>query len=160
MPKPIILGQAPARSGDGRPFSGPSGRRLCALAGLSSYEELTEAFDLRNLIDEKMAKKARGKGDEFPRALAAEAAEKLKYRLPMDFWVICMGNQVANLMEVGRAKTPLMTWKVKLYSTIGNSMRFPHPSGVSHFWNEPENVRKASEVLRSAMTLGRPADAS
>merc|ERR1712205_296238 len=30
-------------------------------------------------------------------------------------------------------------------------LTLPHPSGVSHFWNEPSNVRKAARVLRNAI---------
>jgi hypothetical protein len=27
----------------------------------------------------------------------------------------------------------------------------PHPSGVSHVWNDPKNIERAGEVLRRAM---------
>jgi hypothetical protein len=28
---------------------------------------------------------------------------------------------------------------------------YPHPSGISHFWNQPENIRHAAITLRSAL---------
>ena len=51
MTKLVICGQAPSRLGDGRAFTGPSGKRLAALFGLRDYEELSSRYDLANIFD-------------------------------------------------------------------------------------------------------------
>lgn len=144
--KPILLGQAPARSGDGRPFSGASGRKLCALTGLEYYDELAEAFDLRNLVTEVQMRKARSKGDLFPKATARENWDKMKYRLPMDFVLLCAGRQVASIVGVG--KEPFFSRTVRVFSVVGIVYVIPHPSGISHWWNDPQNVREAQAFLK------------
>lgn len=146
--RPIILGQAPARSGDGRPFSGPSGRRLCSLAGLANYEELRETFNLKNLVSTEQPKRSRGKGDHFPLEVARANAQQLKQDLPAGSLVICAGRQVARLMDVSPDARLCYIDVWRFGGQNGGIAVIPHPSGISHYWNDAERVRKVQDFLR------------
>eukprot|EP00931_Biecheleriopsis_adriatica_P021475 TRINITY_DN14038_c0_g1_i1.p1 TRINITY_DN14038_c0_g1~~TRINITY_DN14038_c0_g1_i1.p1 ORF type:complete len:233 (+),score=47.14 TRINITY_DN14038_c0_g1_i1:2-700(+) len=160
--KGLVLGQAPPGPRSSlprgwRPLNGPAEQRLAKLAGLKEPADFWREFDRTNLLSwypglkKKSAKHTAAKGyklhqsdgDVFPMADARMAASSLnlsQYRC-----VILLGNNVsrafgvkAGLLEAeARGKTRLLT--------------FPHPSGVSHYWNEPKNVRKASKVLKDAL---------
>ena len=147
--KPLIVGQAPSRIGTGEPFTGPSGRRLCELMNLPNLEELKQYFDLDNIIDKPVDKRDR-KGDTFPRQLARRSATKLLTRedeLGRELIIGC-GIHVCRAFGIGVREF------FKLYD-IGESGRlrllsFPHPSGISRFWNDRNNVERARTWLHIA----------
>jgi len=121
------------------------------LLDLSSYEELAEVFDLRNLLGETQAKKPSSKGDLFDRAAARESWIELGSELPPNTLLLCAGRAVAKIVGVGH-----QAW---FESGIMHNHRgrfevvvIPHPSGISHWWNDPEHVSEARDFLRSVIT--------
>lgn len=91
-------------------------------------------------------------GDEFPLAEAQAAAAALEgsgalrpYKL-----AVLLGLGVARAFGIEHPKF------FKLLSPSGAKgmtkvLIFPHPSGVSHFWNSAENRTMASNVIRAAL---------
>jgi uracil-DNA glycosylase len=153
MTKLVICGQAPSRIGDGRPFSGPSGKRLAALFGLEDYEELASRVTLTNIFDVIACrpKNARHAGDEFDKT-TARAIGMMRVHLwardPEHVVVLGCG---ANVMEalVGKAPGMYKGKALKVEPARGLDIwHFPHPSGASHYWNDPANVDRASRFLR------------
>lgn len=145
--KPLLVGQAPARSGDGRPFTGASGRRLCDLLGLESYDDLVHLLDMTNLIPEIQPKVQGKRGDSFDRALAKRAAIRIYTRCVEE------GRYKLILAGKGVGKTFLPKKEIEYFQRYPSGMLqiwvIPHPSGINHFWNDPANVEKASRFLRA-----------
>ncbi|CAK8999762.1 unnamed protein product [Durusdinium trenchii] len=159
--KGLVLGQAPPGPRENlprgwRPLAGPAEQRLGRLAGLS-VQQLWQRFDRANLLAwypglKKRAKKhsvSRGyklhssDGDVFPMKQARQAAASMdlsKYRS-----VLLLGTSVARAFGL---KGKLLEVKKRDSTRL---VTFPHPSGVSHFWNDKENRRKALKVLKAEM---------
>ena len=140
-----------------QPLAGPAEQRLARLAGLQSPAFLWKEFDRANLVGWYPGLKARAKkheakkgytlhrsdGDVFPLAearLAASMLDLTKYAC-----VILLGRGVAKAVGV---KVGLLETETRGSCRL---LVFPHPSGVSHFWNEPANLRRASAALRAAL---------
>lgn len=140
--KPLLVGQAPGPRTFGRPaFDGPSGRRLSKLLGA----DLLERVDAVNLVQYWPGPSKHGKGCHFPLREAIEAAKELDLEgRPV---VLLAGRGVARAFEV-RLKSYFETFEVRGVP----AMIVPHPSGVSHWWNNGENLARAARVLRG--TLG------
>jgi hypothetical protein len=147
-----IVGQAPARSGDGRPFTGSSGQRLCHLFGLMNYEALASRFDLMNLLDHTVEQSASGRGDTFDRATAIARAHKM-----ILYWVaqgevipvLACGHDVFKCLT--GVNKPFFSGKsIKLSGHLGqvDVWCFPHPSGASAFWNNASNWNDGQYFLK------------
>lgn len=155
-----IVGQAPARSGDGRPFTGPSGQRLTRLMGLTNYDALATRFDLVNLLRAPVGKAASGRGDTFDRAAAERQAQYLmrQWAVQPDLIVaIACGHEVFRCLT--HTQVPFFEGKaLKLGpAQFVDVWCFPHPSGSSAFWNDNSNQRLAAEFLnRLVKHYGRP----
>lgn len=144
--KPLLVGQAPARSGDGRPFTGRSGERLCRLLGLPGYDALCDALDMTNLVPEIQPRLQR-RGDPFNVTKAKVAAINLmtEQKALGRGTIICAGLKVWDAFGCpddadwfdGHQRRGMTFWK------------FPHPSGASAFWNHRRDVEEASQFLRS-----------
>lgn len=151
MNKLVIVGQAPSRLGDGRPFSGPSGKRLQQLTGLKSYEQLADAFTLENIFPFSADKLTSGRGDEYDVAVARRIgdAKMLVWSLSQKpQYVLACGHQVYKSLT--GSPQILFGRRVFNYPAWGGRVvifNFPHPSGASGFWNEPDNTRKAKHFL-------------
>lgn len=154
MTEVIILGQAPARSGDGRPFTGPSGRRLCQLLGLPHYDSLKNRFTLQNLTPRPVHKLANGRGDTFDR-LAAKASAELMVRewarSDEPVAIIACGHAVFNCVT-HESKPFFKGKKIGLRHIDWDAEPievwcFPHPSGASAFWNDQHNWLEARQFL-------------
>lgn len=153
--KPIIVGQAPSRRGDGTPFSGPSGARLLRLLNLNNVEQLKKIFKLTNLIKHQLDPHPRGRGDRFDHNDAAERAKRMMNDARDGQIFIACGRQVWKCMT-GSPDGPFYSFRiveaqrskeaephhVKVYL-------FPHPSGASSIWNYPVEVRRAQKFLRA-----------
>lgn len=138
--KPLLIGQAPSRESDGRSaFStnGKSSSRLRRLIG----RPVLNAFDAVNLID-RWPGSASIKGDLFPIVDARKAARKLMTRDPHGVFVL-VGKSVARAFGVRLDYFRWVEMDGRLLVTI------PHPSGVSRWWNDPANERRAARFLRS-----------
>lgn len=155
----IICGQAPSRVGDGRAFTGPSGRRLAALFGLRNYEELAAKAMLTNIFDQpakpkrlpaRRRTKYSASGDEFDSEAAAGRAREL-----LQVWkdlndrviVVACGHAVFQALT-GRKGEFYKGRNVQLAGTVIEVWCFPHPSGASSYWNYDENKRMAANFLR------------
>jgi hypothetical protein len=159
----IIIGQAPNRHSPSAaapvlPLQGLPEKRLARLAGLE-ISALWATFDRTNLLGyypgckSRAAKHSReltgyskhySNGDIFPMEEARRSAAEIKledYSL-----VVLLGLSVARAFEI---KAPAIFKR----ETRGPCMLLvlPHPSGVSHFWNEPSNIDRAANELREAM---------
>lgn len=164
MNRLIICGQAPSRQGDGRPFSGPSGRRLATLMGLKDYEELASRVKLTNIFDHT-AEPSRASHDPNPWRLdlrthhAGDKFDEERARtlgLAMVFgWkaiaasdppvvVLGCGGKVFRALT-GQKKPMFKGTKVAPGVHVWH---FPHPSGASHFWNDPASFDRASGFLK------------
>lgn len=142
--KPVLIGEAPARTTVGRPpFHGRSAARLARLAGV---DDLRDAFELANLLD-RWPGPERGKGSAFPLALARESAAELAPRL-RGRRAIFVGRRVATAFRV---RLPYLTWRAVVAAGVPTMAAvLPHPSGVNHFWNDPASVELARAFLAEA----------
>lgn len=149
MSRLFICGQAPSRVGDGRAFSGPSGKRLAALFNLRDYEHLASQVTLINIFDQP-AERLEARGDHFDRVAAAEVGTALMekfHEYPNDVYVIACGHAVYEAltgikkMEFfhGRDFAGVEVWC------------FPHPSGASSYWNTRSHVLLAANFLRKLL---------
>jgi uracil-DNA glycosylase len=138
-----VVGQAPGPNTDHRePLSGASGRRLAALCGVTLAEFLA-LFDRANLLDRWPGPKA--KGDRFDASEARMAACQFTPRLRRRRTVL-LGRAVARAFHLhGR---PMFEW----LDEVGDGALValaPHPSGISRWWNEPANARRARRFWRA-----------
>lgn len=135
-------------------ITGAIGRRLAELAGydVANREELRfyAETDRRNLNARWNGKE--GKGDKFDQvegernavAILAEGHGK----------IVLLGLEVQRAF--GQKGEPLAetVWFHPATNAATNFLLFPHPSGISTWWNEPFNVYRARKRLREF--LGRP----
>jgi uracil-DNA glycosylase len=145
----MFVGQAPSKSTQKQqvPFSGRSGVRLAALLG-TTLAELHEKYRFVNILDRWPggADSSHPRGDRFPMCQARRQARKLMPSLVGSTVVLCGKNVrdafgfTEDFFEVGACFCGKSS--AFCYATI------PHPSGVNHWWNAPENVERAGEFLR------------
>ena len=149
----IILGEARAL-GSREPLDGRVGRRLERLAGLGEGE-LSYVFALGNLLPGHPGRKPRrpgphnSPGDRFDLAQARDnwytlMAEVLVNR-EFDV-VLLLGRNVARAARADYLGFLEWDWWGFFHVAV-----FPHPSGTSHYWNDPANVERASEFLRGVV---------
>lgn len=156
-----VCGQAPSRQGDGRALTGPSGQRLVKLFGFRDYEHMASEVTLMNVLDRPASNlcnlpptrhnKRRHAGDEFDRDEAAIKGFGLLLELmaePHHPVVLALGNEVC----LALAGQKIKRFKGKtLRGRDGHTVdvwHFPHPSGASHYWNDPDNVARAQRFLK------------
>jgi len=148
--KPLIVGQAPSRNNPA-PFSGGmTGRRIAHLLDVR-YDALPALVRWENLLDEWPGKS--GKGDRFDidaaRAAATALVEREAHRAMRD-------KTEPRLLLLGRAVTKsfgIFEAEPFTFYTAGplRIAMLPHPSGINHFWNSPENVERAARFLRETI---------
>ncbi len=160
MRKTLIVGQAPGKDTVGKPaFSGKSGPKFAKLLGID-HDRLWDEFEVVNLVDRYPGSAA--KGDNFPMDEAREKVARLRAAgLPER--VILVGKNVARAFGLHKPMpTPFGPYAhvLKFFEWYDDPddertdtqypPRFcivPHPSGVSRFWNDPDNVRAAKEFM-------------
>jgi uracil-DNA glycosylase len=141
--RPMIIGQAPARSG-GPPITGRCGEKLADLLGIS-MEKFLETFVRGNLIQEWPGKS--GRGDEFPRSLGIMAAFQIMSSGALkDRRIVLLGREVARCFRITPDKADYLD-KVDLVG--GRALLLPHPSGVSRWWNCSRRSTAAKRALRA-----------
>lgn len=142
----IICGEAPSRQGDGRPFTGPSGERLVTLFGLRDYEHLASQFTLINIYQVSQEP-----GGRFEEPRAREVGQRMAAdwaRQPHHIAVIACGAKTFRALTGTRIRV-FRGVPLRLGPAQGVDIwHFPHPSGLSRFWNEPENVDRAALFLK------------
>lgn len=133
MTKPIlIVGEAP-----GARLSGLTRSRIDALAG-RPWEEWA---DWTNLLEEWPGP-ARGRGSAWNTRAAATRVKEIPFA---DYdLVILLGRRVAQAVLPGGAGIP---WFRFVDRNETRFIVFPHTSGTSAFWNDPEKVERAKGFL-------------
>lgn len=152
----VFVGQAPSRSTRGLPpLSGRSGRRLASLLGVDE-SELRRRYVLVNLLDGWPGKgdSDHPQGDRFPMSAARTAARKMIPKLVGCRVVMC-GKNVRDAFGLGREFFEISDARLSIGDKMFEYCVIPHPSGVSRFWNDPENVDKVRRFLRSFVEKGR-----
>lgn len=149
----VLIGQAPSRSGDPcYPLTGRFGRKIQELARITEWTYLRKTVRINVL---PVYPGTNGKGDAFPlnkaRHMARTIAELGVFDCGRD--VVMFGWNVARVF--GMPKTAWLMWE-RPYRVLGEpcSTRVavsPHPSGVSTWWNDPENLRRASAFWRGLL---------
>lgn len=143
--KLLLVGQAPSARTEGlAAFSGDSGRRIAKLLGDA---QLAERVDAVNLLAWWPGRSLAGKGDAFPLADAREAATR--ELLGQHRVVLLAGRGVAAAFGVD---ADYFAW-VRLYGR--DAAVIPHPSGVSYWWNQADNVLAAARFLAQAVERAR-----
>lgn len=128
----LIVGEAPNKTGGGLTRT-----RISELAG----RPWDEWADWTNLLDEWPGS-GRGKGTAWNATFARRVADGLD--LSGYETVILLGRRVGGAMIPGGAGFPYFRW------TERGGVRMvviPHTSGIVRWWNDPENVAKASSFL-------------
>ena len=140
----IIVGEAPGpRTDPSEPLNGYTGHRMASLMQLD-HGEFLQRFERINLLDEP---KEEGK---FDLARAKAKADDVR-----EGW---QGRQVVLLGRLVALSFGLRPDTYEWFEPMELSPSFlaavcPHPSGVSRWWNEPENTARAREFML-ALKLG------
>lgn len=162
-PGPLIVGEAPNRSGAGRHRSEVfMGGRLATFDG--------GRLERTNLLWEWPGQLGT-RGSHFPRAEGRRAAYQLllgleavgRPRRPL----ILVGTRVAEAFGLKRSEYDLLTWhhiylepdhdEERVRADHDDPRRahdvavMPHTSGLVHWWNDPANVRKADRFFRKVL---------
>jgi hypothetical protein len=113
-----------------------------------SYDDFIHQTYRINVLDEFPG--SAGKGDLFPieeARLRVGAILQHLYGLE-DVPVILLGHKVAGVFGVKRRFLETEIVDGRTFAV------FPHPSGVSHYWNDKDNVQRASCFIRKLLNLG------
>lgn len=130
----LVVGEAPARRIAGRPELALVGTGLEELGGLSLLEWLLRVARV-NLLDRWPG--AAPKGDLFDAPAARAHAERLRPALPRFRRVVLLGRRVESAFGLERGE-----W-FEARDPEGRVAVAPHPSRVSHWWNEGANYLAA-----------------
>lgn len=135
--KIVIIGQAPAKGGDGRPaFDGWPKRYFAWLSG-ASPAGIELFLEFTNLLNAWPGKK--GKGDNFPMTEATESANRMTYALQNRRVIFC-GRNVAKAF--GHFDDRYFEWDTD--DRFFTYAVMPHVSRINRWWNEPKNVERAT----------------
>ena len=152
MAKPLVVGLSPVtgRVGDthGVAFvDTSSGEHLARLCGLESSFRLPEHFELVNLWRDPdppsySAREGRRRANALMREVIADRFDR----------VLCLGKPVAEAFLLDHQ--PPLEWRSILFCGYEVEWRFraayvPHPSGLTRWYNDPENRRRAQTFLRA-----------
>ena len=141
--KPYVIGEAPGRRNGGLPLEGAR-RRIGALIGLTA-EDMAEMFHWENLLDAWPGYGPNG-GSKFPMSDARARASYLFYEKHREHPFILLGKRVAAAFGVP-TNQPWFVWRADVAVC-------PHPSGLSRWWNDPENVESCREFWRTQVLMG------
>jgi hypothetical protein len=130
--KAIIVGEFPQR----RSYVGEhsySGRRLAELLGVANVADVAHTA---NLFEYRIP--------TWSKPRARGAANRLLLTRAPDRWVLC-GRRVVEAFEIPETSS---RWLSECVVAERRVLVFPHPSGISRFWNDPANVERAARALR------------
>lgn len=158
----LLLGEAPGELGV-VPLRGPSPvRHLVAAHGLEGWPD-EQGWNVANVFDELQEREADGRGSEFDMAGAIRA---------VDLDVIVMHDRIvtlgARVFDALQAKCTAAGWAVEFphrpqWLDVARLddvedflvLRWPHPSGLNRYWNDPMDRERAYEVFRAFVGVVR-----
>ena len=144
----ILLGQAPGSGDDSDPLMGSVGRRIAELADLEFPDEYRATFTRLNVLDFFPGKSGE-KGDRFPLAEARRRVVELAPEFEKGV-VIALGRNVLRVFGL----QDLSWFETSAVEVAGVKVllhAFPHPSGVNHWFNDPENREWFGRELRDVI---------
>jgi len=150
----ILVGQAPGPRGDhNRPLEGASFRKLCRWAGVP-WDVYISGTERTNLF-RRFPGKAGPKGDKFNARLGRRRAEKVLPRCRGRLLVL-IGWGVAAAFGARKGISPFVIYHPRGGGAAPDRhprhfVVIPHPSGVSHFYNDQKNRRRAGACLRAVL---------
>lgn len=166
---PLLIGEAPSKSGDRYymfPLSGAVAETLCKLAGIppqpggTRYGQWTWAlydhFECENLIERWPGRQ--GRGSAFPMDVARSKAVMMMPRMRGRV-VVVLGSRLASVFTLATKG-----WHDKAVTYDGHgvvhqascqAVAIPHPSGLNRLLNDPAEREHAGTVLREAMQRAR-----
>ena len=153
MAELYIVGQAPARTGDGRPFTGNSGKTLLKMFGWPTYDYMASRVNLLNLLNEQQPPNVHGRGDKFDYDTAKREALRLRGHWHIFYpetHVICCGVKVFKCFTGQSPRQPFKGLALyhRRYDTVVKCWYLPHPSGVNPFYNDDNLIIEAAKFLR------------
>lgn len=155
----LLLGEAPGERGV-VPLRGPSpARHLVAAHGLEGWPD-EQGWDVANVFDEPQERDGDGPGRRFDMAGAI---------LEVDLGVLACYDRVvtlgARVFDALQAKCVAADWDVTFPDEprwldvadceIPLVLRWPHPSGLNRYWNDPVDRERAYEVFRAFVGVVR-----
>jgi len=152
--RPLIVGEAPGPHTDPDvPLEGRAARRLAALAGLEE-EELRRRARIVNVLPRWPG--SAGKGSRFDhREAAGPAEEVIRRHARRGQRILVLGWRAARALDpvfYGLRRQPILELEPHHVGPVPVRVAIvPHPSGISHWWNDPANVERASEFLRGVL---------
>ena len=157
----MIVGQAPGSTEceTGRPFNGPSGKRLFDWLAQAGWDESTfrNTHYMTAITKCYPGRSANGKGDRAPtRAEQKLCAPFLERELALV--------QPEVIVPVGSMAVRRFVGRVRLTDVVGTLVEkddghlivpLPHPSGVNLWLNRRENQKRVTRALRRLRQLRR-----
>jgi uracil-DNA glycosylase len=157
----LLVGQAPGASevAANRPFHGPAGRRLFQWLARAGFEE--DEFRKRHYLAAATrcypGRRASGRGDRTP-----SRKEQDLCRPYLDAELELLRPDV--ILPVGRLAIRAFLGAKSLNEVVGTVTQdaegrwivpFPHPSGASRWFNDPENQAHVERAIRHLARLRR-----
>lgn len=148
--RPLLIGRdpgGPVAPGELPLTGGPTGRRLAQLCGLDDPAQLADHFELRNLY------RSHVEPDNWDKVDAYLRADRMQRLFTEDRAVVLLGRDVQRAF--GWFPSPYFKL-LRRISTSGVSYlcaACPHPSGLTRFWNDPENVAAGTAFFTEFMEV-------
>ena len=148
----VLVGQAPGK-GKYEPRLACTGafmQRLVSVSGLNKWT-LYRIFERHNLLDKYPG--GSSSGDKFPKEEAVAAAIEMEEYLGGKS-VVFAGCRVPRAF--GLEVFEFFLWADAVTDNTGERFRYvtmPHPSGVSHWWNNVGHRQVAKDFLQSLVKL-------
>ncbi len=153
--RPLLLGEAPSKSGDRYnrfPISGRVSETLCRLASIEPEKEgsrygrwywpLREVFSVGNVI----SRYATAYPWSIPRAQRAWSHWLLSEEVRGPLVVICLGRRVQRAVGLGADRE----WGEWLFSGDLAAVAIPHPSGLNRTLNDADVRLRVGRTLDEA----------
>lgn len=150
----LLVGEAPSRRIDHQPHLALMHEGLAELAGVDFPVGWWLLFARANLLP-RWPGRARGKGDRFPRGEASRRARRLRPRFPRFSHVVLLGRRVAGAFDLRGAGW--FSWRDAHGTRVAVA---PHPSRVSTWWNDANNVALARSFWRELAEAARTREAA
>lgn len=138
----LLVGEAPGRTGNGRPLEGALGRRIASLAGLS-FESYLRSYQRTNVLDYWPGAGVRGArfpiSEAWIASLAIEVRVRRQYRT-----VVLLGKRVRRAFGL-----EYLDYFEKYKYGRATIVVIPHPSGINRWFNSEENRRYFGNFMRA-----------